>query len=220
MKLEPESILRWSNPVSGTVHGEVFVWTHNGCPQVVASIYHYYSPRRYLATEFHSLARTQLSATYKSQPVWSASSAGIAFKKIPGALVPANMASTRLRHMRAMARSFIVEFTNPKDEKERLRLLPQPSFRYKSTDPDVLDGSLFIFAQGTNPEAILIIEARRIKGDYLWQFALARQTGYRLDAFYKDRHVWSVPTALGNEKLKRTGPYTVFYHYPQAETDS
>ena len=133
---------------------------------------------------------------------------------------PSETARARLRQMRESARSFKVEFTNRKGEKEQLRLLTQPSYRYKSTDPTVLDGALFVFAQGSNPETVLLIEARQTNNGYRWQFAFARQTGHELNAFYKDRRVWNVPPAIGEDKLKRTAPYTVFYRYPQADTAS
>jgi hypothetical protein len=42
MTLRPEPVLKWSNPVVGTVFGEVFIWTHDGRPEVVASIYNCY----------------------------------------------------------------------------------------------------------------------------------------------------------------------------------
>jgi hypothetical protein len=53
-----------------------------------------------------------------------------------------------------------------KDGQERrweLRLLPHPLYRYESTDPDVVDGALFAFvtSAGTDPEALLAIEARK-----------------------------------------------------------
>ena len=45
LTLQPEPVLKWSNPVVGTIYGDVFVWTDEGRPEVVASIYKWYSPR-------------------------------------------------------------------------------------------------------------------------------------------------------------------------------
>ena len=45
LTLQPEPVLKWSNPVVGTVYGDVFVWTDQGRPEAVASIYKFYSPR-------------------------------------------------------------------------------------------------------------------------------------------------------------------------------
>jgi hypothetical protein len=37
----------------------------------------------------------------------------------------------------------------------------QPLYRYESTDPEVIDGALFGFVHVTDPEIILVIEARK-----------------------------------------------------------
>ena len=80
-------------------------------------------------------------------------------------------------------------------------MLPQPFFRYESTDPDVLDGAVFAFVSsaGTDPEAILVIEARKAAGATkpAWQFAAARFTDMNLVMRYKGKNVFSVPMLLG-----------------------
>src|ERR1700722_5418577 len=43
LTLQPEPVLKWSNPVIGTVFGDVFIWTDQGRPEAVASIYRFYS---------------------------------------------------------------------------------------------------------------------------------------------------------------------------------
>ena len=42
-----------------------------------------------------------------------------------------------------------------------MRLLAQPIYRYENTKGDLIDGGLFVFVLGTDPEAFLLIEARR-----------------------------------------------------------
>jgi hypothetical protein len=86
--------------------------------------------------------------------------------------------------------------------------MPQPGYRYKSEDDNILDGTIFIFAQGTDPEAILLLESRRTNAGNQWQFVLARQTGHQMNGFYKQENVWNVPTVRGQQKLVRTQPYS------------
>ena len=59
-------------------------------------------------------------------------------------------------------------------------MLTQPIYRYVSTDPDVLDGGLFAFVQGTDPDIILMIEALRTPKAAEWQFASARMNSLDL----------------------------------------
>src|SRR4051812_47202638 len=54
--LGSEPVLRWTNPVVGTIHGGVFLWTDRGRPEVVASIYKWYSPFTHRTNEFQSLS--------------------------------------------------------------------------------------------------------------------------------------------------------------------
>ena len=53
-----------------------------------------------------------------------------------------------------------------------LRLLPKPLYRYESTDPEVLDGAVFalVSSAGTDPEIILLIEARKTPEGPRWVF--------------------------------------------------
>ena len=212
VELNERSILRWTNPITGA-YGELFVWTHLSRPLVVASVYQYYSPDQYLAIEFQSLAPSELIAARGSEEVWHPSSAGVEFQLLRQAPRPAASKSERPAQMRTLARGFQVRFTTPEDEREWLRLLPQPNCRYQSEDDQILDGAIFIYAQGTNPEALLLLEARHTKNGDQWYFALGRQTGYQLQGFHDGEVVWSVPMALGDQKLLRTEAYTTFFRY-------
>ena len=60
-------------------------------------------------------------------------------------LQPARSASQRLAQMRALTHDFSASTRDAKGRRWELRLLPQPLYRFKSTDPDVLDGALFAF---------------------------------------------------------------------------
>ncbi len=211
---KPESILRWSNPVSGSVFGEVFIWTDQGRPEVIASVYRYYSPRQFLAMELHSLSLKKIAAQRDGRQVWSPAAAGVELKPVPAAAPPFKTAVARLRQMRALANEFSVVRTDRKDQRERLRLLSQPNYRYASTDPKLLDGALFIFAQGTNPEVILLIEARRSHGGHQWQYALARQSLVRFDVLHKNQNVRTFPLLPRSAVSDRTRPYTGFYRFP------
>src|ERR1700721_2703026 len=42
LTLHPEPVLMWSNPIMGEIYGDVFVWTADGRPEAVASIYRFY----------------------------------------------------------------------------------------------------------------------------------------------------------------------------------
>jgi hypothetical protein len=193
--LAPEPVLHWTNPLRGTVAGAVFVWVVDGRPEAVASLFQYTSEGKTVEDdEFQSLATTALRATRDGQPVWVPRTAGVELAPIPGAPKPAATAAERLRQMRALAQEFHA-FFDLAEEKSELRLLPKPLYRYETNRLDLPDGALFAFVQATDPEVLLVIEARSLGGDSkapVWQYGFARMSMVNLRAQHKDRNVWSV----------------------------
>jgi hypothetical protein len=74
---------------------------------------------------------------------------------VPDSPVPAAKAPLRLVQMRNIAADFsaIVHFgfTDPEITPHNLRLLTQPAYRYSEAEK-ILDGGMFIFAIGTDPD--------------------------------------------------------------------
>ncbi len=176
LMLAPEPVLRWTNPVRGTVAGAVFVWLADGRPEVIMSVYRYPEDGKEVEeNEFQSLATTGLTATRKGQEVWVPRTPGIRLDPIPGAPKPAATPAERLRQMRTLAREFHAFFDAPEDRTE-LRLLPKPLFRYETKRPDLADGALFAFVLTTDPEVLLLIEARSVGGASVWHYGFARMS--------------------------------------------
>jgi hypothetical protein len=40
--LEREPVLQWANPVVGSIHGAMFVWTADGRPQAITSVFKWF----------------------------------------------------------------------------------------------------------------------------------------------------------------------------------
>jgi hypothetical protein len=96
LKLEPKSLLQWSNPVAGSFHGSVFLWTAKGRPEVVVSIYKKWLPSPpHLGIEFHSLSRGLAKAESGGRVEWSPARGGVEFKPVPGAEAPADTHARR-----------------------------------------------------------------------------------------------------------------------------
>jgi hypothetical protein len=190
--LEREPVLLWTNPQRKTAASASFVWVVDGRPEAIASIYRFNEGGKMAEdNEFQSLASTGLLATRDGQPAWSPRTAGLTFAPIPGAPKPAESPADRLRQMRSLAREFHAFFNAPEDQAE-LRLLPQPLYRYQTKRPDLLDGALFAFVVTTDPEVLLLIEARPVDKTPSWHYAFARMSMVNLRAQHRDQEVWSV----------------------------
>jgi hypothetical protein len=202
LTLNPKSVLRWTNPGVGRVYGDVYLWTRDGRPEAVISFYKAWEPAWGFAAEMHSLSLTGLSAEREGALRWQPTKAGIALNNVPDAERPAGSAPRRLQQMRTLAGQFsarlIDQRQNTKGERQELRLLTQPLYRYPAGEGEVLDGALFAIVLGTDPEVFLLLEARRALDQLSWQYGLARMNVDAMTVSYKDKdqEVWRVEKTI------------------------
>jgi hypothetical protein len=196
--LTPVPVMRWRNVVRGQA-GEAMmvVWPHKGRPVAMASIFPW---KENLYHEFDSLSRgTGLIAKDKDRPIWSPEVPGVEFKAVPKAPRPAKTGPERLRQMKSIAEGFKATMTGwaaDDSDREALRLLPRPLYRYDLTntrnpDPKLLDGALFAHVLGTDPEVVLVLEAIGTAENAEWQFACVRATSGGLEVRWGDDLVWT-----------------------------
>jgi hypothetical protein len=215
-KLHAEPLLRWSNPTAGSVYGEVFLWTADRRPAAIASIYRWYDPYKDSSVEFVSIAERGVAATEEGVTHWQTKIPGLHFADLPSARAPAQSGRARLGQMRSLAREFSTELTDKRSGDvvvRKLRLLDQPVYRYDNSDESVLDGGLFAFVEGTDPEAWLLLEAVAGEGGRRWRFALARMNIDELRVRRGDAIVKEWP-GLRDAWSDRTAPYIMFNFDP------
>jgi hypothetical protein len=197
LELRREPILRWSNPAVGRIYGSVFVWTTGGRPAAVASLYRWYSPYRQRTAELVSLSPHALVATRGRQTLWTPPADVGRFRPVPGAAAPDTSSKRRPAQMRALARGFVPELTDRRVVKEgtrqQPRLLDKPVYQYGAGADGLLEGGLFAFVVGTDPEVLLVIEARETTGGREWHYALARMNRDPIRVRYGEQEVWSAP---------------------------
>jgi hypothetical protein len=224
LELRREPVMRWTS--SGDYNGEVYVWTHQGAAVVVGCIFS--GPRgnnaRHVMHEFHSLAPHPLYSGERGGSGWLPQEPGITRELIPDAPVPARNEALRLTQMRDLARRFTsqVERENSKWE---MRLLSQPIYRYEISDDNssIVDGAVFTFVwtAGTDPEALLVIEARRTDRGVRWHYAPARFTNREAWLQYQGKQVWRAdPATVGifdGVTTKRYGAFQIKAISPQGE---
>lgn len=196
LELRREPIYRWSNPTRvGGQDGDVFLWTYHGRPEVVASIFSHPHQKtlRTMCHELHSLSEAVLVVDRESSNRWQPKAAGVDLKPIPDAPTPGATPAARLVQIRALARDFSGRSLSDQKQSWPLRILPRPLYRYEGTDPAVLDGAVFalISSAGTDPEIILLIEARQAPEGARWSYGAARFSDMSLWLDYKGREVWN-----------------------------
>jgi hypothetical protein len=203
--MTPHRVLRWRNVTRGTQETEgVFVlWANKGRPEALASIYPW---EGLLNHDFVSLSReAKLVAREGGHVVWSPETPGVEFREFADAPAPADTPAARLRQMRVLADRFKVTMTGwkaDKSDREELRLLPKPLFREEPSEALApatgwIDGGVFAFVQGTDPEAVLLLEVVRKNGRPNWQYGFARATSGGLEARLDKTVVWAVEFLAG-----------------------
>ena len=200
VELRPDPAYSWTNPVrGGEQDGDVFVWTCRGRAEVVGTFFSYPSTGpRSLNHEFHSLSTSVLDVGRPGGAnTWTPKAPGVELAKLPEAPDPARSPSLRLSQMREITRAFSASSEDFDGKRWELRLLTQPLYRYESTDPDVLDGAVFAFvtSAGTDPEVLLVVEARKPQGaaSPTWHYAIARFSDLTLAVRLKGKEVFTAP---------------------------
>ena len=200
LTLVAEPVLRWTNPLGGqSARGEIYLWTDAGLPAAVVSINEFTDPegRTHGEQEWCSLAAGPVVADGPHR--WSPAAGVLALQPLRGVDPPAETAAPRLRQMRDMAERFAGEKTTRAGVTRTLRLLPKPIYRFESNDAAILDGALFALAEATDPEALLVLEARRSGSAHVWHYALARMNSVRLTVSFDGKLVWDAPALEGRD---------------------
>ena len=184
-------VLRWDNNARGSQTGLTALYIGKGRPEAVVCVYPW---EQNLVHEFASLSRGPLSGRRDGAAFWQPQSAGVQFRAIAGAEPPPKSRSARLLQMKSLSRRFgatLVGWKRDDSDRQELRLMPRPLHRYEKPDSDVIDGAVFCFAMGTDPEVILLIEAVENDDRAQWEYAFARRTSGELQGQLDDQVVWT-----------------------------
>ena len=205
-----EPVLRWTNPAAGRVYGNTYVWLHKGQPAAVGCLFRNFEPWNTFNGELTALAGKRLIAERDGKVMWEPATKW-RWLPMPGAPVPRLTMSQRLVQMRAIIAEFEVEVldtrNNPKGDEQTPRLLPRPLYRYDTAQTRILDGALFAFVLGTDPELMVLLECDTAGSKPEWRFGVARMNRDAIRLKHKDKTVWE---AASFRKHTPEDPYYFF----------
>lgn len=189
-ELQDAPIFRWSNPERGSKGGTLFLWTHQGRPHAMIGTWTYRDIK--ISYELQSLAAAGFVAEREEVVAWRPALPGLQFRQIENAPVPHPTPANRRLQMRDLARKFTAELrAKAGNELESLRMLARPVYRYEPRPEGVLDGAMFAYSQGTDPEVLLLLEARADQEKGSWWYAFAPATSKYAEGRYDDETVWN-----------------------------
>lgn len=192
LKLIANPVLRYSDPGGITTDGAIWLWGEPGRPAAAAGVFFLTQEGKEPKWSCELLSLADGPATVQSQAgwKWSPDSGGlhwIALKDTPG-----ENARERLRQMKQIAERYDVA-SYEGTLRSQQRLMVQPLHRYYDEPRDLLDGAIFAFASGTNPEALLLVECRKEGGAPAWHVAFTRMGANALQARQGETVVWECP---------------------------
>jgi hypothetical protein len=191
-----EPVLRFNDNVSGVVDAVQLLWFRGKQPEATASFW-----RRkdgLIAHEFQSLSEYRVLAKRGDETVWHSLASAVKPKPLTRVPGPSKTAVGRLSQMRTAARQFNATVIK-RSGNVPLRMLAKPISRHGKKNTAVLDAAWFAFTKGTNPEVMLLIEARRDEdGNYVWHYSPVRMTSGECELKRDDVVVWHVPRNGGS----------------------
>lgn len=190
-ELHPQPVLNWNNPERRTDVGAMFFWTQEGRPQAAMCIYP--SGPSHLEYEFQSISDKRIRASAGGGPIWEPTRPGVDFLPLESSQPVSESRQVRTRQLRGLARGFQVALKPKGKPTQSLRMLATPVYRYAEPKEDKrawIDGAVFTFVQGTDPEALLLLEAVRDGEKLRWQYAMARMTVVPVVAHRDSELVW------------------------------
>jgi len=179
-------------------------------PVVAGSLYQWYSPHTHRSHEFVSLTADAVSGEYEGQPVWNVQQPGITWRELNDAPRPSSSPTVRLAQMRQIVSQYSCQKTDRAGLTNPLRLLRQPVYRYQCPAHDVVDGALFTFVQGTDPEVWILLETRTIDGELAWRLAATRMNSIQFVLTSPSEEIWRGDVLTWTDVKSRKGAYTTY----------
>jgi len=187
---EARVVLRWANNARGSEDGTTMLYIHEGRPLAAACLYPWDGR---LIHDFGAISKPGVVARRDGNVIWQPRESGVAFADIPDAPAPESTRAQRLRQMKSLAGQFqstMLGWKADDTDREELRLLPRPLYRYEPRDESLIDGAVFAFVMGTDPESLLLIEAAHNGATSCWKYAFARRTSGELEGRHRNQVVW------------------------------
>lgn len=191
-----EPVFRWQNLARANGQsGAMFIWLFEGRPVVIGGVFSNPtgSNRRDIMHEFHALGPDRLYPNFRDSNSKWLPGAGITLKLLPDSPTVEETPAKRMLQMRAIARDFKANSTDVERQRWDLRLLPKPLYRYEKPQGNVIDGALMALVSdaGTDPEIILILEARKDADRTTWYYRAVRLSISDLYVDYQGKRVWT-----------------------------
>lgn len=197
VSLIPTPLNRYSDQPREIADATFWCWESGGRPVAFEKVEFY--RRRDSSTSwfycFASASPKRIRAEWDVGENWAAAAPGVKLQPLPDERVPAGNELRLSFQMKQISRRFSVRLRDEIAEtEEQLRLVPHPIYEYGRSRETSVQGAVFRFASnGTNPDALLMIEMDRSESEPQWRYGWIQMTTGKLTARLDDQVVWTAP---------------------------
>jgi len=214
VSLMADPLLRFNDPAREFHDATLWGWGEKGRPLCLLTIEQYGERSWFecisLANLTSDTSGPQRFTAEAEVLRWAPKAGGIEMKPLAGAPPVADKAPRRMSQMKELLgqlRAYEVGRTGSKYE---LRLMPRAFYRYDDEKAELVDGAIFAFAYGTNPELLAIIEARSPANSAQWQIGFARCGTAEPHVLLADKEIFTLKYATG------TSPEDAYWNFSYA----
>jgi hypothetical protein len=209
-EIVPRPVFRYSDVQREIPDATLWVWTRDARPVAFQKVeVNAHGGSRLWTICFASLSPDLVDIRWPAEPArrtYESTAPGVAFRSIPGADPPADNPRLRGIQIKRLKDRFSARL-NPAGE---ARFMPRPIFEYEEPESKLPLGAIFgLSATGTNPDALLLVEARPSpEGELRWEYAYARLTTNGVKLQLDEETVWDDPQIPNHENVQ---PNWTFY---------
>jgi hypothetical protein len=196
--LVAEPLLLYTDATRATFESGLWTFGSDGRPAaIVATEFYPDHPKGPMwLYEIASVSDRRISVKRGTGLDWAARTPGLSLQELPNAGVPAERPARRLSQMKQLLRRFTARESAVIEGEIEIRLLANALQRYEDPDSRLIDGAIFAFANGTNPEVFVLLEAHAVAGGpSVWKYALVQMTGGAVSVSLDGAEVWECEPA-------------------------
>jgi len=215
-EMVPNPVLRYSDEEHLIPDATLWVWTSEGRPVAFQKVEgNDHGGGQQWTICFASVSDGLVNVEWPMDRSFASNNPGVTFRPIPDAEIPSENVRLRTAQIKMLKEQFSAGFGFKADGKGgaagwgEARILPKPLFEYSEPNAKMPRGAVFgVSSTGTNPAALLLIEARPGEvGKLQWHYGLARMTVVSVRASLKNVEIWSEPA--DNDPV--SGRWTYFF---------
>lgn len=216
-ELVPNPVFRYSDEERFIPDATLWVWTVDGRPAALQKVEgNNHGGGQMWTICFASLSEGLVNVRWPQGGQFAAREPGVTFSPVPRADAPADNPRARTRQLKALKERFTGRLNVNGEGKggAATRTMARPIFEYADPKTKLPVGAIFgMSSTGTNPDLLLVIEARRQDtGTLRWEYAHARMTSASVRVRLDDAEVWSEPSVPVNNPVFDTW---TFYFLPR-----